>query len=104
MHYYVLECCLFSAEITSLVKRASENPVQMLEEEVDAETRSLSREICSTSVYHQADQILRRIVSKEMSAAKGIDSLGLFKKTSKLSALLYNLLRNYFKIKSPLVG
>ena len=91
MHYYVFECCLFSAEISSLVKRASENPVQTLEEEVDTESRSLSREICSTSVYHQADQILRRIVSKEMSAAKGTDNLSLFTKKSKFYALVFSL-------------
>ena len=61
---------IFSFEATDLVRRASENPVEIFLEP-DFELRNQSREICSESVLHQADQIMRRIISKEMNSAKG---------------------------------
>ena len=57
-------------DVINLVREASDNPV-MVPEVLDWESRDRSREICSTSLHHQADQILRRIISKEMTSAKG---------------------------------
>lgn len=50
---------------------AMKNPVQPLEE-VDPADIAKSRQICSSNVIHQSDQILRKIVSQKMTELKGL--------------------------------
>ncbi|XP_063434932.1 L-seryl-tRNA(Sec) kinase-like isoform X2 [Mytilus trossulus] len=57
--------------IMSLVNTAMLNPIQPLEE-TDPMITAESRQICSSNVIHQSDQILRKIVSHKMSNLKGI--------------------------------
>ncbi|XP_071169295.1 L-seryl-tRNA(Sec) kinase-like isoform X1 [Mytilus edulis] len=57
--------------IMSLVNTAMLNPVQPIEE-TDPMITAESRQICSSNVIHQSDQILRKIVSHKMSNLKGI--------------------------------
>jgi hypothetical protein len=47
-------------------------------EDVDVEQQNQSRVICSESFVYQSDIILRRLVSQEMSVAKGIITRFLF--------------------------
>ncbi|XP_036121297.1 L-seryl-tRNA(Sec) kinase [Molossus molossus] len=57
-----------SPEVTDLLLTALENPVKHVED--DAEQKETDRFICSTNVLHQADQMLRRVVSQTMKEAK----------------------------------
>lgn len=57
--------------IMSLVKTAMLNPVQPIEE-TDPALTAESRQICSSNIIHQSDQILRKIVSQKMTNLKGI--------------------------------
>ncbi|XP_037661238.1 L-seryl-tRNA(Sec) kinase [Choloepus didactylus] len=57
-----------SQEVTDLLLTALENPVKYVEDNV--QQKETDRIICSTSVLHQADQTLRRIVSQTMKEAK----------------------------------
>ena len=45
------------------------NPVQLLDE-TDPAVIAESRQICSSNVIHQSDQILRRIVGQKMGNIK----------------------------------
>ncbi|XP_012579248.1 PREDICTED: L-seryl-tRNA(Sec) kinase [Condylura cristata] len=57
-----------SSQLTDLLQTALENPVKRVEDNV--EQKETDRVICSTSLLHQADQTLRRIVSQTMKEAK----------------------------------
>ncbi|XP_025323300.3 L-seryl-tRNA(Sec) kinase isoform X1 [Canis lupus familiaris] len=57
-----------SLKLTDLLLTALENPVTYIEDNV--EQKKTDRIICSTNVLHQADQMLRRIVSQTMKEAK----------------------------------
>ncbi|KAF6110937.1 phosphoseryl-tRNA kinase [Phyllostomus discolor] len=63
-----------SPALTDLLLAALENPVRYVEENV--EQKETDRIVCSTNILHQADQMLRRIVSQTMKEAKG--TLGVF--------------------------
>ena len=65
------ELLLFlSDDVIKFVREASDNPV-LMPEEVDWESRDQAREVCSTNFHHQADQVMRKIISTEMSSYKG---------------------------------
>ncbi|XP_058554004.1 L-seryl-tRNA(Sec) kinase isoform X1 [Neofelis nebulosa] len=57
-----------SLKLTDLLLTALENPVKYIEDNV--EQKEADRIICSTNLLHQADQMLRRIVSQTMKEAK----------------------------------
>ncbi|KAF6110938.1 phosphoseryl-tRNA kinase [Phyllostomus discolor] len=57
-----------SPALTDLLLAALENPVRYVEENV--EQKETDRIVCSTNILHQADQMLRRIVSQTMKEAK----------------------------------
>ncbi|XP_024411270.2 L-seryl-tRNA(Sec) kinase [Desmodus rotundus] len=57
-----------SPEVTDLLLTALENPVKYVEDNM--EQKETDRIVCSTSILHQADQTLRRIVSQTMKEAK----------------------------------
>ena len=57
-----------SLKLTDLLLTALENPIKCVED--DVEQKETDRIICSTSILHQADQTLRRIVSQTMKEAK----------------------------------
>ncbi|XP_021574180.1 L-seryl-tRNA(Sec) kinase [Carlito syrichta] len=59
-----------SLEVTDLLLIALENPVKYAEDNL--EQKETDRIICSTNMFHKADQILRRIVSHTMKEAKGM--------------------------------
>ena len=56
--------------IYKLIAAALAEPFEPVAE-VDSEERELSRVQCSTSVLHQADQILRKLIAREMAENKG---------------------------------
>ena len=68
---YICYLFLSRVQVSDIVKRASGDPVQALEEP-DIDLRNKSREICSESVLYQSDQILRHLISMEMNYLKGI--------------------------------
>lgn len=53
-----------------MINTALENPVEPVQEG-DLEAQEESRVICSKSVLHQIDQILRKIVAQNIEDAKG---------------------------------
>lgn len=55
--------------IAKLIQSAMMEPVQQVEEE-DMEVKKESRQICSSNLVHQADQILRQLVSQKMVTEK----------------------------------
>ncbi|XP_063100963.1 L-seryl-tRNA(Sec) kinase [Cavia porcellus] len=57
-----------SLEVADLLLTVLENPVKYVEDNV--EQKETDRIICSTNVFHKADQTLRRIVSQTMKEAK----------------------------------
>ncbi|XP_005402009.1 PREDICTED: L-seryl-tRNA(Sec) kinase [Chinchilla lanigera] len=57
-----------SLEVVDLLLTSLENPVKYVEENM--EQKETDRIICSTNVFHKADQTLRRIVSETMKEAK----------------------------------
>ncbi|XP_045295731.1 L-seryl-tRNA(Sec) kinase isoform X2 [Leopardus geoffroyi] len=57
-----------SLKLTDLLLTALENPVKYIEDNV--EQKEADRIICSNNLLHQADQMLRRIVSQTMKEAK----------------------------------
>ncbi|KAM9618538.1 L-seryl-tRNA(Sec) kinase isoform 2-T2 [Trichechus inunguis] len=57
-----------SLEVTDLLLTALENPVKNVED--NWEQKETDRIICSASTLHQADQMLRRILSQTMKEAK----------------------------------
>ncbi|XP_078291049.1 L-seryl-tRNA(Sec) kinase isoform X2 [Panthera onca] len=57
-----------SLKLTDLLLTALENPVKYIEDNV--EQKEADRIVCSTNLLHQADQMLRRIVSQTMKEAK----------------------------------
>ncbi|XP_064600156.1 L-seryl-tRNA(Sec) kinase-like isoform X2 [Liolophura sinensis] len=58
------------SEVFSLINSALENPIER-GQEGDLEEQEESRVICSKSVLHQLDQLLRKIVAKNIEDAKG---------------------------------
>ncbi|KAM5271854.1 L-seryl-tRNA(Sec) kinase [Ctenodactylus gundi] len=58
----------FSSEVIDLLLTALENPVKYVEDNL--EQKEADRIICSTNIFHKADQTLRRIVSETMKEAK----------------------------------
>ena len=60
----------FSWDVHRLIERAFENPVVAPPSE-DADAKTVARIICSTSIVHQSDQILRKLVAEKMTMAKG---------------------------------
>ncbi|XP_052772250.1 L-seryl-tRNA(Sec) kinase-like [Mya arenaria] len=58
-----------SEVIVQLIHQSLEEPVQPIQE-VDEEESNQSRVICSKNFLHQADQILRRLVTQEMQCVK----------------------------------
>ena len=56
--------------IYKLIAAALAEPFEPVAE-VDSEEKELSRVQCSTSVLHQADQILRKLIAREMAENKG---------------------------------
>jgi len=56
--------------VIHLIQLAMQNPVQPIIEE-DSEAKEVSRQICSTNQIHQADQIMRKLISQEMFLVKG---------------------------------
>ncbi|XP_007935094.2 L-seryl-tRNA(Sec) kinase [Orycteropus afer afer] len=62
-------CPEASLEVTDLLLTALQNPVQNVED--NWEQKETDRITCSTNLLHQADQMLRRIISQTMKEAKG---------------------------------
>ncbi|KAM6186267.1 L-seryl-tRNA(Sec) kinase [Rhynchocyon petersi] len=63
-------CCSESSlEVTDFLLAALENPIKNVED--NWEQKETDRMICSTNILHQADQMLRRIISQTMKQAKG---------------------------------
>ncbi|KAK3595312.1 hypothetical protein CHS0354_004465 [Potamilus streckersoni] len=56
-------------QIQDLVHKARLEPVQSLPQ-VDVEQQNHSRRLCSESVVHQSDQVLRKLVAKHMAQLK----------------------------------
>ena len=64
---------LCSKKCESIINMSLENPV-LLSSDNDAELQA-SRVICSTNVIHQADCILRRLLTEHLTSAKGLFTL-----------------------------
>ncbi|XP_036051523.1 L-seryl-tRNA(Sec) kinase isoform X2 [Onychomys torridus] len=58
-----------SLEVTDLLLTALENPIKCVED--NAEQKEIDRVICSTNIFHKADETLRRTISQTMKEAKG---------------------------------
>merc|ERR1719237_1592562 len=56
--------------IEAVIEAASSHPVQEEVPEVSKEDRERDREVCSASVVHQVDKMLRSLVNKRMLSLK----------------------------------
>lgn len=83
-----------------LIEKAVQRPVQPVEE-ADIEQQEQSRVVCSESLVYQSDQILRKLVSQQMTSAKGRKEITvyiLYKFTSFQSSVLLPLAQSVISV------
>ena len=73
MYFTQLSFIPFCRDLDSIYKLIAAALAEPFEPvaEVDSEEKELSRVQCSKSVLHQADQILRKLIAREMAENKG---------------------------------